>query len=155
MFLFVSFYLGSLRPQSFFRNEGGVGDPLVKPQNRFFVNMLRNVGGLFFLAARPPGSLDPPNPAEPRRTKPNHKKTHRGFILFFCLFSAANPAEPRRTTKKMLTTTHIFLIFAPFRPPNPAKPNRTTKTPPPTFVIFCHFSAAEPCRTKPNQTEPH
>ena len=27
MFLFVSFYLGSLRPQSFFRNEGGVGLP--------------------------------------------------------------------------------------------------------------------------------
>ena len=43
----------------------GIVAPWVKPQNRFFVAMLRNVeGGLLFLAARPSCVLDPPNPAE-------------------------------------------------------------------------------------------
>ena len=74
--------------------------PWVKPQNRFFVTMLRNVGGLLFLAARPPCVF---RPTEPRRTKPNQtepQKTTANIFIFLPFFGRRTPPNPAEPQKK-------------------------------------------------------
>ena len=83
-------------------------------------------GGLLFLAARAP-CVFRPTCTEPHRTPLNHKKPTANILNFLPFFG-------RRT------------------PPNP--PNHKNPTASMHFYFIFPFSAAEPCRTKPNHTKP-